>query len=51
LPDAAIQNLNVSLGDFVEHYRTVNGKRISPATLSTFLDGIYRWMQTNLMTI
>jgi len=39
--------LNVSLGEFVEHYRTAKGKRITPATLSTYLDGIYRWIQTH----
>jgi len=42
---ASQKNLNISLSEFVQHYRKANGERVSPSTLLTYLEGINRWLQ------
>jgi len=46
LPAASRRNLNISLGEFAEHYRKADGGRLAPATLLTYLESINRWLQT-----
>jgi len=45
LSNRSIPNLNVSLGEFVEHVRKADGKILSPASLVTYLESINRWLQ------
>jgi len=46
LSSQSLRNLNISLGEFVEHYRKANGERVSPATLLTYMESINRWLKT-----
>jgi len=48
--EEVLANLNRSLAEFVEHYRTKAGKRLTPASLSTYLEGISRWISENWKT-
>jgi len=43
----SLANLNTSLGEFVMHYRTRKGTRLTPASLSNYLEGISRWLTQN----
>jgi len=40
----SLENLNVSLGEFCEHYRKRNGDRLTPAALLVYLESINRWL-------
>lgn len=41
----SIHNLNVSLGEFCEHYRTSKDERVTPGTLKDYFDNINRWLR------
>jgi len=46
----SLKSLNMSLAEFVEHYRTRLGKRLTPSSLSAYLEGISRWISENWNT-
>lgn len=46
LSAASLRNLNISLGEFAEHYRKADGNRLAPATLLTYLESTNRWLQS-----
>lgn len=42
LSPTSMHNLNVSLGEFVEHCRKCDGTRVTPAIMLGYLQGINR---------
>lgn len=52
IPDAkcstSIHNLNFSLSEFCEHYRTSKVERVTPRTLKDYLDSINRWLREEM---
>ena len=48
LPRKSLHNLNVTLGEFVKHYRKKDNTRLTPSTLLTYLEGINRWLKDNM---
>lgn len=40
----SLKHINRSLGEVVEHYRTAHKRRLSPASLLTFLESKTRWL-------